>query len=208
MLIGGTLDKQHILIGKVEQTLTNKDEIAEKRQYEIMNKVVLKHHNKMIKFKKEEKKEKELKMYNEEKKRETELQIKNKQKEINNIRNEKMNMLKQKFAKLDNSKAQLDSSKMEYMNAKRDSHMFRFLDHGENLQRVRRGQSAYKRHLVDKILEKGNRARDISERRYRVSELAIQGSQQMRDQFQTASKNLVEIERNQKMDLNQKNLYQ
>ena len=64
MLIGGTLDKQHILISKVEQTLTNKDELAERRQYEIMNKVVLKHHNKMIKFKKEEKKEKELKMYN------------------------------------------------------------------------------------------------------------------------------------------------
>lgn len=37
-----------------------------------MNKVVLKHHNKMIKFKKEEKKEKELKMYNEEKKKESE----------------------------------------------------------------------------------------------------------------------------------------
>ena len=71
-MIGGTLEKQHILISKVEQTLTNKDELAEKRQYDIMNKVVLKHHNKMIKLKKEEKKERELKLYNEEKKKETE----------------------------------------------------------------------------------------------------------------------------------------
>ena len=60
-------------MGKVEQTLTNKDELIEKRQYDIMNKVVLKHHNKMIKFKKEEKKEKELKIFNEEKKKETDL---------------------------------------------------------------------------------------------------------------------------------------
>jgi hypothetical protein len=71
---------------------------------------------------------------------------------------------------------QLDSSKMEYMNAKKESHMFKFLDQGENMSRVKRGQSAYKRHLVDKLLEKGNRARDVSERRYRVSELAIQNS--------------------------------
>jgi|TARA_B110000285_G_C14539202_1_gene344253 hypothetical protein len=73
LLIDGTLDKQHILIGKVEMTLTNKDEMAEKRQYDIMNKVVLKHHNKMMKFKKEEKKDKELKIFNDEKKKETDL---------------------------------------------------------------------------------------------------------------------------------------
>jgi hypothetical protein len=73
LLIEGTLDKQHILIGKVEMTLTNKDEMAEKRQYDIMNKVVLKHHNKMMKFKKEEKKDKELKIFNDEKKKETDL---------------------------------------------------------------------------------------------------------------------------------------
>ena len=52
--------------------------MVEKRQYDIMNKVVLKHHNKMMKFKKEEKKDKELKIFNDEKKKETDLQIKNK----------------------------------------------------------------------------------------------------------------------------------
>lgn len=52
---------------KVEQTLTAKDELTEKRQFDIMNKVVLKHHNKMMKFKKDEKKERELKEYNKEK---------------------------------------------------------------------------------------------------------------------------------------------
>ena len=41
------------------------------------------------------------------------------------------------------------------------------------MQKVKRGQSAYKKHLVDKLMEKGNRARDVSERRYRVSEMAI-----------------------------------
>ena len=68
---------------------------------------------------------------------------------------------------------QLDSSKLEFMNAKKETHMFKFLDQGENMQKVKRGQSAYKKHLVDKLMVKGNRARDVSERRYRVSEMAI-----------------------------------
>lgn len=62
---------------------------------------------------------------------------------------------------------------MDYMSAKKEENMFKFLDVTENLKKVKRGHSAYKRHLVDKIIEKGARGRDISERRYRVSELAI-----------------------------------
>jgi len=67
---------------KVEQTLTNKGEMSEKRQFDIMNKVVLKHHNKMMKFKKDEKKEKELKEYHIEKQKESDLLLKNKLKDI------------------------------------------------------------------------------------------------------------------------------
>jgi hypothetical protein len=51
--------------------------------------------------------------------------------------------------------------------------MFKFMDQGENLKKVRKGHSAYKRHLVEKIIDKANRGRDVSERRTRVSELAI-----------------------------------
>jgi Na+-transporting NADH:ubiquinone oxidoreductase subunit NqrA len=59
------------------------------------------------------------------------------------------------------------------MSAKKEETLFKFMDQGENLLKVKRGHSAYKRQLVDKIIEKGIRGRDISERRYRVSELAI-----------------------------------
>lgn len=56
--------------------------MSEKRQFDVMNKVVLKHHNKMIKFKKDEKKERDLKAYNIEKTKESELMLKNKLKDI------------------------------------------------------------------------------------------------------------------------------
>ena len=56
--------------------------MSEKRQFDIMNKVVLKHHNKMMKFKKDEKKEKELKEYHIEKQKESDLLLKNKLKDI------------------------------------------------------------------------------------------------------------------------------
>ena len=54
------------------------------------------------------------------------------------------------------------------MSAKREENMFRRLDHGEKFKRVKRGQSAYKRHLVEKILEKGNRGRDVSDRKISI----------------------------------------
>jgi hypothetical protein len=63
------------------------------------------------------------------------------------------------------------------MSAKKEEGMFKFMDQGENLQKVKRGHSAYKRQLVDRIMEKSIRGRDISERKYRVSEQAIQNSQ-------------------------------
>jgi hypothetical protein len=66
------------------------------------------------------------------------------------------------------------------MSAKKEETLFKFMDQGENLQKVKRGHSAYKRQLVDRIIEKSIRGRDISERRYKVSELAIQNSQQLR----------------------------
>lgn len=92
-------------------------------------------------------------------------------------------MLQEKFEKMDNNKRQIDNSKLEYMSAKKEETLFKFMDQGENMSKVKRGHSAYKRHLVDKIIEKGIRGRDISERRYRVSELAVQNSQQIRQQL-------------------------
>ena len=77
-------------------------------------------------------------------------------------------------------KKQMADSKQEYMSAKKEENMFKFMDLGENRQKLKRGQSAYKRHLVDKIIEKGARGKDISVRRERVSEMAVKNSQQIR----------------------------
>lgn len=93
---------------------------------------------------------------------------------IRDARNDKLKGLQKKFDKIDQSKKNLEKSQIDYMSAKREENMFRRLDHGEKFKRVKRGQSAYKRHLVEKILEKGNRGRDVSDRKIRIQELAIQ----------------------------------
>lgn len=74
---------------------------------------------------------------------------------------------------MDESKRVIENSKYDYSSALKEQNMFKFMDQGENLKKVKRGHSAYKRNLVEKIIEKGQRGRDVSERRYRVSELAI-----------------------------------
>ena len=40
--------------------------------------------------------------------------------------------------------------------------MFRQLDHQENIKKLKRGQSAYKRHLIERLIEKGDRAKEIA----------------------------------------------
>ena len=102
---------------------------------------------------------------------------------------------------MDESKYMVQNSKLEYMYAKKEESMFKFMDQNENIKKLKRGQSAYKKALVGKILDKANRGRDVSERRTRVSELAIQNSHMMRMQLDMGISNLTQIERNQKADL-------
>ena len=82
--------------------------------------------------------------------------------------------LKDKFLRQEESRKNVDHSLHEFMSTKKESNMYRFLDHDEKMQKVRRGQSAYKKNLVDRILEKSNRAREVSDRKFRVSEIAVQ----------------------------------
>lgn len=56
---------------KLQQTLANKAEHIEKKELDIMNKVILKHHKKEQKMRKDKKDKKELKDYENEKKLES-----------------------------------------------------------------------------------------------------------------------------------------
>ena len=49
----------------------------------------------------------------------------------------------------------IDNSKLDYMSAKKEENMFKFMDQGEKLMKLKRGHSAYKRKLADKIIDKG-----------------------------------------------------
>lgn len=84
--------------------------------------------------------------------------------------------------------------------------MFKVLDHRENIKKLKRGQSAYKRHLIERLLEKGDRAKDIQQRRNRLSDLAMQNQIQTKSQFRACMQNIDSLDRNYRMDLNIKNL--
>lgn len=62
----------------------------------------------------------------------------------------------------------------EFMSLRKENNMYRVLEHQENLKRLRRGQSAYKRHLIERLMEKGDRGKDIQQRRNRMSDMAMQ----------------------------------
>ena len=49
----------------------------------------------------------------------------------------------------------------EYMSLRKENNMYRVLEHQENVKKLKRGQSAYKRHLIERLMEKGDRAKDI-----------------------------------------------
>ena len=56
---------------------------------------------------------------------------------------------------------------------RKEINMFRQIDHHENIKKLKRGQSAYKRHLIERLIEKGDRAKDIAYRRNRMSDMAV-----------------------------------
>lgn len=144
-----------------------------------MNKVILKHYKKEQKMRKNNKDAKELAMFNQEKKIEAQTNFDTKLKNLKQNEDERGKQLSKKFNQLDRRQKDLKDSINNYSSAIKESNMFRQLDHNEQLQKVRRAQSAYKRHLAAKIMDKANRGRDISERQKKLSELASTTSQQI-----------------------------
>ena len=76
------------------------------------------------------------------------------------------------------------------------------MDHQVNIKKLKRGQSAYKRHLIERLIEKGDRLKDIQQRRNRMSDMAIQNGMHVQSQFQQCISNINSIDRNYRMDLN------
>ena len=84
---------------------------------------------------------------------------------------------------MEHSKKSLDNSMIEFRSALKETNVFKQLDHEENMKKVRKGQSAYKQLLVDRIMEKSNRGKDISDRKVKISDMAMHNSQLIRDQY-------------------------
>lgn len=161
-----------------------------------MSKVVVKHYEKNKMLTKQVKENKAKKDYTMEKKKEGENHHLQNLKHLKMEREEKIQALRSKFDKQEENKKNVTHSLNEFMSAKKESNMYRMFDHNEKMKKIRRGQSAYKKNLVEKIIEKGNRGREISERKYRMSEIALHNSLIIRDQFHQGLDNLKEIDRN------------
>ena len=86
---------------KVEQTLAVKSELQEKHKYDIMNKVVLKHHGKQQKQQKQEKEAKKVRLYQIEERKGEDQAFQQKLKSIADERAYRQRQLKEKFEKLD-----------------------------------------------------------------------------------------------------------
>ena len=95
-------------------------------------------------------------------------------------REERNEKLQEKFDKIEQQKKNIDSSHLEFMSTKREQNLFKIRDHRKVLNRIQRGQSAKKSALMEKLMEKGNRGREISERKNRISEMAIINQQNIR----------------------------
>ena len=87
--------------------------------------------------------------------------LKSKIQDLANERKYKIQKLDEKFSKGSEKVVNLRQNGQEFMNLRKENNMFKVLDHQENMKRLKRGQSAYKRHLIERLLEKGDRGKDI-----------------------------------------------
>jgi len=74
--------------------------------------------------------------------------------------------LKHKFESMDHSKRQVDQSINNYKRSLKELNMYKHIDQDENMQRLRRGRSAYREKLAKQIVQKGQRAAQISSKKH------------------------------------------
>lgn len=129
-----------------------------------MSKVIVKHHQKGKHLKQQQKAQKfEMKdSYFNKKKEEIETRMRGNMKTLREKKNSFTEKMNQKFQRMSDNQRAIDETKHVYKQCLREQHMLRMMDQNENLQKIRRGQTAYKMHLVEKIIEKGNRAKEVT----------------------------------------------
>ena len=93
-------------------------------------------------------------------------------KEIMNNKKKKEQQWKMKFKNMDKSKDEINHSFAVFKQSLREMNMFKKLDQDCNMDKLKRGRSAYKAQLVESIIEKGSRGKEINERKNRVAQMA------------------------------------
>lgn len=105
---------------------------------------------------------------------------------------------------MDKGKREVEQSILEYKQSLREVNMFKHLDQGENMQRLKRGRSAYREKLAERLIQKGQRALQISQKKSMASKLAYQNQVNFRQQLTHAKDAFKELERLHKIDMEQK----
>ena len=94
--------------------------------------------------------------------------------------NKKRKDVNNKHKKAEQAKRDLDQSIMEYKTAKKEENQARMQEHNQKLEKIKRGQSAYKVHLVQKMIEKGQRCEGINQKREIKSQMAYRSCKDVR----------------------------
>ena len=191
----------------VEEIANFKNELWEKKHIDTMGKVVMKHTEKEKLWKKQAKEKRDNRLFETEKRLEKEEQKKFKLKELQNVNLDRDRKLKEKFKTMDKGKININKSMVVFQKVLKEQHLFKKMDADENIEKLKRGHSAYKVQLVEKLLEKGMRAREISSRKINQTQMAQINSQMLRSQMQFSLNSMKDIELDIKNDLNQRNLF-
>lgn len=99
--------------------------MAEKREYNVLSQVVLKHVNKEKAIKKKQREEAQNKVFSDEKKAQSQMDVQRKLKELRINQEEKNSKLRQKFEMIDNKANNYDHSMVEFMTAKREANEYK-----------------------------------------------------------------------------------
>lgn len=167
------LDGQANYVDKLSTIKSVKDQIIKDKEWDTMNRVVLKHHDKDAQLVKQAKEQKALRAYAQASKNEGAVALKSKIHEIARERQERASGYQERYEQGLQRMDQVKLQEREYTSIRKENNMFKVLDQQENARRLKRGQSAYKRHLIERLIEKGDRGKEIQSRRNRLSEMAM-----------------------------------
>lgn len=189
---------------EVSNLLSKKHDREQKYMEDIFTTVTMKRHKKEQDIKRKEREVREQAVMKQDKERERQYQKQQTKDEIVVMNKKRTQSLKVKFQNMDKGVKEVRESINEYKQSLKEFNMFKHIESTENIQRLQRGRSAYRDKLAEKLIQKGQRAMQISQKKNQVSKMAYHNQVNFRQQLTTAQTVFKELEKQHKIDMEQK----